>query len=171
MIERRPGGWPPPAGGCGLIRNTASRDAPKLATSSQYTTRIPGPARSSPAAAGPATAPSWNSAWNIALAVETSDRRTRFGIMALRPELSKPLSPAVSAGNTNSGHSAEARSALRARPALLPAISTSTTSSTRRRSTASATEPPISDPSISGASAVSDTSPTSSDERVSSYTW
>ena len=105
-IERRPGRWPASPAGCGEIRNTASRATPKLATSSQYTKRTPAPASSSPATAGPATRPSWNRTWKMAFAVDTSDRRTMFGTMALRPALSSPLNPAARAGSTNSGHSA-----------------------------------------------------------------
>ena len=105
MIERRPGRWPASPAGCGEIRNTASRATPKLATSSQYTKRTPAPASSKPASAGPATRPSWNRAWNMAFAVDTSDRRTMFGTMALRPALSSPLNPAARAGSTNNGHS------------------------------------------------------------------
>ena len=40
-----------------------------------------------------------------------------------------------------------------------------------RRSIASTSEPPSSDPKISGNSCVSDTSPTTSDDRVIAYTW
>ena len=169
-IERSPGRRAPSPVGCGEIRNTASSAAPKLATSIQYTNRTPAPASSKPASAGPATRPNWNRAWKMAFAVETSDRRTMFGTMALRPALSRPLNPAARAGSTNSGHSAGldgSRSALTARPALHAAISTWAAISRRRRSIASTTEPPSSDPAISGTSWVTDTSPTSSDERVS----
>ena len=107
----------------------------------------------------------------MALAVETSDRRTRFGTMALRPALSSPLHPAARAGSTKSGHSEGPRSALTASPALQVAISTCAAISRRRRSIASTTDPASSDPAISGNSWVIDTSPTSSDERVSWYTW
>ena len=93
------------------------------------------------------------------------------GTIALRAELSIPLSAAVTAGNRNSGHSAGPKSAFSASPALDSAPSASTTSSIRRRSTASTSDPPNSDPRISGNSCASDTSPTNSDERVSSYTW
>ena len=109
MTERRPGRWPGSRTGCGEIRNTANSATPNPATSSQYTKRTPAPASSSPASAGPATRPNWNSAWKMAFAVDTSDRRTRFGTMALRPALSRPLNPADSAGSTNSGHSAGAQ--------------------------------------------------------------
>ena len=142
-----------------------------MATSIQYTKRTPAPASSSPATAGPATAPIWNRAWKMALAVDTSDRRTMFGTMALRPALSSPLNPAATAGSTNNGHSAVPRSVLIASPALHAAISTCASISTRRRSIASTTEPASSDPTINGASWVIDTSPTASDERVSWYTW
>ena len=94
-----------------------------------------------------------------------------FGTMALRAELSNPLSAAATAGRTNSGHSAGIRSALTARPALQAAASDSTTSSRRRRSTASTTEPPTSDPMISGKSWTSETSPTSSEDPVIRNTW
>ena len=107
----------------------------------------------------------------MAFAVDTSDRRTMFGTMALRPALSSPLNPAARAGSTNNGHSAGPTSALTASPALQAAISTCASMSTRRRSIASTTEPPSSDPAISGTSWVIDTSPTTSDERVSWYTW
>ena len=107
----------------------------------------------------------------MAFAVDTSDRRTMFGTMALRPALSSPLNPAARAGSTNNGHSEVPRSVLTASPALQPAISTCATISTRRRSIASTTDPASSDPAISGNSWVIDTSPTSSEERVSSYTW
>jgi hypothetical protein len=101
-----------------------TRDAPKLATSAQYTMRTPAPASSRPATAGPTTRPAWNSAWNMAFAVDTSALRTRFGTMALRAASSAPLNPAASAGKTNSGHSEVPRSAFTASPALQPAIST-----------------------------------------------
>src|SRR6478672_79254 len=171
MTERRPGRWPGSRTGCGEIRNTANSATPNPATSSQYTKRTPAPASSSPASAGPATRPNWNSAWKMAFAVDTSDRRTKFGTMALRPALSRPLNPADSAGSTNNGHSAGPRSALTARPALHAAISTCAIISSRRRSMASTAEPPSSDPAISGNSWVTDTSPTISDEWVSWYTW
>ena len=166
-IERRPGRRAPAPGGCGDIRDTASSATPNPATSSQYTKRTPAPASSSPASAGPATRPNWNSDWKMAFAVDTSDLRTRFGTMALRPALSSALNPAARAGSTNSGHSAVPRSTLIASPALHAAISTCAIISRRRRSIASTTEPPSSDPVISGNSWVMDTSPTSSDEWVS----
>ncbi len=72
--------------------------------------------------------------------------------MALRPALSSGLNPADSAGSTNNGHNAVPRSALTARPALQTAISSWATISRRRRSTASTTDPPSSDPAISGTS-------------------
>ncbi len=94
-----------------------------------------------------------------------------LGTIALRAELSIPLSAAVTAGNRNSGHSAGPKSAFSASPALDAAPSASTTSSSRRRSTASASDPPSSDPKTSGSSWVSETSPTYSDEWVIAYTW
>ena len=145
--------------------------APKLATSSQYTNRTPAPASSSPAIAGPATRPSWNRDWKMAFAVDTSDRRTRLGTMALRPALSRPLNPADRDGKTNSGHRAVPRSALTARPMLQQPAATCATMSRRRRSMASTADPPRSAPAISGNSWASDVSPTSRDEWVSSYTW
>ena len=160
-----------PAGGCGEIANTATRAAAKLATSSQYTNRTPAPASSSPATAGPATRPNWNRAWKMAFAVGTSDRRTRFGTMALRPALSRPLNPADRAGKTNSGHSDGPRSALTASPTLQQPATACATISRRRRSMASTADPPRSAPATSGNSWASDASPTSSDDRVSSYTW
>ena len=159
-IEPSPGRRAPSPGGCGDIRDTASSATPNPATSSQYTKRTPAPASSSPATAGPATSPNWNSAWKMAFAVDTSDLRTRFGMMALRPALSRPLNPADKAGSTNSGHNAVPRSVLTASPALHAAISTCASISSRRRSIASTTEPPSSDPVISGNSWVTDTSPT-----------
>ncbi len=107
----------------------------------------------------------------MAFAVDTSDRWTMFGMMALRPALSRPLNPADRAGSRNSGHRAVPRSALTASPALHSAISTCATISRRRRSIESAMEPASSDPAISGASWVVDTRPTSSEEWVSWYTW
>jgi hypothetical protein len=91
--------------------------------------------------------------------------------MALRVELSIPDSAAVSAGNTKSGHSAGPKSAFSASPALEAAPIVSTTISRRRRSTASTSDPPSSDPKISGNSCASDTRPTMSDDLVISYTW
>src|SRR5215813_12476519 len=76
MTERSPGRWPGSRTGCGEIRYTANSATPNPATSSQYTKRTPAPASSSPASAGPATRPNWNSAWKMAFAVDTSDRRT-----------------------------------------------------------------------------------------------
>ena len=108
----------------------------------------------------------------MAFAVDTSDRRTMFGTMALRPALSSPLNPAARAGSTNNGHSAAPRSVLTASPARRSWRSGScATISTRRRSIASTTDPASSDPATSGNSWVIDTSPTSSEERVSWYTW
>lgn len=96
---------------------------------------------------------------------------TRPGSMALRAELSIPDSDAVTAGKTNSGHSAGPRSAFSASPALDIAAIASTMISSLRRSIASTSEPPSSDPTISGNSCVSETSPTTSDDRVIAYTW
>ena len=95
-------------------------------------------------------APVWNSAWNIAFAAGTDRSPTIPGTIALRAELSVPLSAAVTAGNTKSGQSAGPKSAFRASPALDNAPSVSTTSSTRRRSTESTTDPPSTEPKISG---------------------
>src|SRR6516164_3813110 len=153
------------------MNSTAIAAAPNVTTSSQYTTRTPAPASSSPASAGPTIAPVWNSAWNIALAAGTERSPTIPGIIALRAALSIPLSAAVTAGNRNSGHSAGPKSEFSASPALDAAPSTSTTSSIRRRSTASTTDPPNSDPRISGNSWASETSPTYSEEWVIVYTW
>ena len=91
--------------------------------------------------------------------------------MALRAELSMPDSAALTAGKTNSGHSCGPKSALSASPALHAAPIVSTTMRSLRRSTASTSDPPSSDPKISGNSCASDTSPTTSDDRVIAYTW
>ena len=91
--------------------------------------------------------------------------------MAFRAELSIPDSDAVRAGKTNSGQSVGPKSAFSASPALETAPIASTRISSLRRSTASTSEPPSSDPMISGNSCVSDTSPTTSEDRVIAYTW
>jgi hypothetical protein len=108
----------------------------------------------------------WYSAWNMALTVASSDRRTRFGKMALCPASASPPKPAARAGSRNNGHSEAPRSALTARPALHPAIEMNAIRSRRRRSTTSASEPPSRGPTISGSNWASETSPTSSEERV-----
>ena len=102
----------------------------------------------------------------MALAAETSDRPTMLGTRALRVEPSQPLRAAATEGRMNKGHSDGPRSAFKASPALLSAINDSTANSKRRRSTASATEPPNTDPTISGTSWVRETRPTSNDECV-----
>ena len=117
--------------------------------------------------AGPATRPSWNSAWNMALAEVTSDRPTRFGTIADSPASVAALKPAAAAGRTNNGHNAGPRSALTARPTLHRAVMNWQTSSNRRRSAASASDPPSRPPAISGSSCASEASPTSSEECVS----
>ncbi len=91
--------------------------------------------------------------------------------MALRAELSMPLSAAVKAGNTNSGHSRGPKSELSASAVLLSAPSASTISRILRRSIASTSEPPSSEPKISGNSCTSDTRPTTSDDLEIAYTW
>ena len=107
----------------------------------------------------------------MALEAGSSSIPTRPASIAFRAELSIPLCDAVIAGNRNSGQSAGQKSAFSARAALHAAQIASTTISSLRRSTASTSEPPSSDPKISGNSCVSETSPTISDERVSAYTW
>ena len=91
--------------------------------------------------------------------------------MAFRAELSIPDSAAVRAGKRNSGQSVGPKSAFSASPALEAAPIASTTISSLRRSTASTRDPPSSDPMMSGNSCVSDTSPTTSEDRVIAYTW
>ena len=53
----QPGTVTPTAGGCGAIEHRRQDEAPKLATSSQYTKLTPAPASSRPASAGPTTEP------------------------------------------------------------------------------------------------------------------
>lgn len=113
----------------------------------------------------------WNSDWKIALDAASRSMPTRPGSMALRAELSIPDSDAVTAGKMNSGHSEGPRSAFSASPALEAAAIISTMISSLRRSIASTSEPPSSDPTIRGNSWVSDTSPTMRDECVIAYTW
>src|SRR5579875_1109985 len=91
--------------------------------------------------------------------------------MALRVGPSTPASPAVIAGKRYSGHRAGPRSALTASPQDEAARPSSTTISSRRRSVASITAPPSSEQMSSGNSWARLTSPTCSDEWVSSYTW
>ena len=91
--------------------------------------------------------------------------------MAFRAELSMPDSAAVTAGNRNNGHSCGPRSAFSASAALQSAPVVSTTIRIFRRSTASTSDPPSSDPKISGNSCASDTSPTTREDRVMAYTW
>jgi len=81
-----------------------------------------------------------------------------------------PLSAAVTAGNRNSGHNWGPRSAFSASAALHSAPTVSTTMRILRRSAASTSDPPSSEPKISGNSCASDTSPTTSDDRVIAYT-
>src|SRR5215469_9582904 len=121
--------------------------------------------------AGPATRPIWNSAWNMALTEATSPRGTRFGRIADSPASVVAVKPAAIAGRTNNGHSTGPASALTASPALHSSVSSCAPNSTRRRSAASASEPPSKAPAISGSTCASETSPTWSDERVSAYTW
>ena len=61
--------------------------------------------------------------------------------------------------------------AFTANPALTDRRSTCATSNSLRRSYASASAPPMSDPAMSGTSAARPSRPTISDERVSTYTW
>ncbi len=116
-------------------------------------------------------APVWNIDWKIALEAGSRSMPTMPGSMALRAELSMPDSDALTAGKTNSGHSAGPTSALSASPALDAAPIASTTISSLRRSTASTSDPPSSEPKISGNSCASDTRPTTSEDRVIAYTW
>jgi len=102
--------------------------------------------------AGPTTRPSWNSAWNMALAEVTSDRPTRFGTIADSPASVAAMKPAAAAGRTNNGHNAGPRSVLTARPTLHSAVRNCASSSSLRRSTASASDPPNRPPAISGSS-------------------
>ena len=102
----------------------------------------------------------------MALDAGSSSMPTRPGSIAFRAELSMPDRAAVTAGNRNSGHNCGPRSALSASAALHSAPIVSTTMRIRRRSTASTSDPPSSEPKISGNSCVSDTSPTTSDDRV-----
>ena len=117
--------------------------------------------------AGPTTRPSWNSAWNMALAEVTWDRPTMFGRIADSPASVAALKPAAAAGTTNNGHRAGPRSALTARPTLHSAVRNCATSSSRRRSAPSASDPPSRPPAISGTSCASEASPTASEECVS----
>ena len=94
-----------------------------------------------------------------------------MGTIALRAELSIPLSDAVTAGNRNSGHSAGPKSAFSASPALDNAPSASTMSSSSPPVHRVDERPAKQRPAISGNSWVSDTSPTSSDDCVIAYTW
>ena len=134
-------------------------------------TCTPAPASSSPATAGPTIAPVWKSDWKIALEAGSRSMPTRPGSIAFLAELSIPLCEAVIAGSRNSGHRAGPKSAFSASPALLQAQIPSTISSSLRRSTASTSDPPSSEPKISGNSWVSETSPTISEDRVIAYTW
>jgi hypothetical protein len=69
------------------------------------------------------------------------------------------------------GHSGADGPVLSANPALVRLVSNSTTTSTRRRSKASATAPPRIAQPISGAICTRPTMPTSSDEPVRTNTW
>ena len=91
--------------------------------------------------------------------------------MADSPDWVAVAKPAAMAGRANSGHRAGPVSALTASPALHRSVSDWAPSSILRRSAASASEPPSRAPAISGNTVASETSPTSSDERVSMYTW
>jgi hypothetical protein len=88
-------------------------------------------------------------------------------MMAVRAGLSAPAKPALSAASTNTGHSSGLPPRLfRASPTLHSAMAIWVTTSMRRRSTASATEPPSSEPTSAGPSCARLTRPTSSDEPV-----
>jgi hypothetical protein len=87
-------------------------------------------------------------------------------MMALRAGPSKPERAAVQAGKMNSGHSNGPRSALMARATDDNPMRDPTMSSSLRRSTASATAPPMSDPIIRGPSSAKLTKPTSREEPV-----
>jgi hypothetical protein len=100
--------------------------------------------------------------------VEPDDR----GMLALRVGLSMAESPALTAVSTNRGQTPGRPSeALTARPTLVTPSSTCMTSMSRRRSTASAIDPPMREQARRGPSCAALTRPTMREEPVSSNTW
>ena len=123
---------------------------------------------SSPAAAGPSTVVSWNAADCTDSAAGRSGGGTSRRSEARRADQSRPWNAAASAVHANTGQSSGwAASALAASPADPAASMSWVNSMTRRRSQASTSGPPSSDPASSGTSWPRLTSPTMAVEPVS----
>lgn len=102
-----------------------------------------------------------------AMASVTSAGPTSRGRAARRAGQSTPWKPALAAVQTKRGHTAgRGRAALTARPATALAMATWVSTSTRRRSQASARVPPQSEPARRGPSWASPSKPTTRVERV-----
>src|SRR5579872_5958244 len=126
---------------------------------------MPNCASSTPAIAGPATDPTWNSSCHNATADAYESGSTMLAIVAERAEESTAENIADIAVNTYSGHSAEwPPIELTASPTLVRDITAPVINRSRRLSIASAIEPPTSEPNRSGPSCANPSSPTSSDE-------
>ena len=123
---------------------------------------------SSPAAAGPTTVVTWSAAdCRASPAARSSDGISRRS-EARRADQSSPWKAAASAVQAKMGHSRGWPSiALTASPADPAASMSWVNSITRRRSQASTTGPPSSDPASSGTSWPRLTSPTTGVEPVS----
>jgi hypothetical protein len=126
----------------------------------------------SPASAGPATWQVCHISWLRASALGSSSRPTRVGTAAVRVGMSSPVKPASAAVSTKISHSrGEGEAALRVRPRQHAPSSSCATSRIFRRSWASASAPPTSEPPMRGNSAARLSRPVASDESVSWYTW
>ena len=126
-----------------------------------------------PARNGPTTVLVWNRTCQRALIWAMSDGSSTDAAAATRVGDSKPARPAAAALHAYSGHTADLAPAVafRASAALHPAIASSTTSRTFRRSCASATAPPTNEQRTRGTSWARLARPTCRDERVKENNW
>src|SRR5579863_5574690 len=125
----------------------------------------------SPATAGPTMVPTWNTIWLRAAADDWWRGPTSVADEAARAELDTPMRPPATALTTYTTHTAGwAATAFKASTPLVSASATPVTHMSERRSMASPTEPPASDPTMSGTSWARLTAPTWKDEWVSRKT-
>ena len=126
---------------------------------------------SNPATAGPMIVPTWKTIWLSAAAADWWRAPTSVAEEAARAELDTPMSPPATALITYTIHTAGCvATAFNASAPLVHASATPVTHMITRRSMASPTEPPASDPMTSGTSAARLTAPTWNDECVSRKT-
>ena len=121
-----------------------------------------------PPIAGPMTAPALNTSWLRAIALWSRSRGTSRGMADARAGWSTEPSPAATKASAYTAHSGgTGRRATAASPRVTKASATWVTSSSRRRSTASATAPPPSENARIGTSWTSDSAPTARTSCVS----